>query len=150
MGYTTEQITSGVRQFTEKVYNTGPASSISANLMLEQDAANVNMGGNWRMPTNAEYQELLNNCDGMWTDDYNETGVAGRVFTSRVNGNSVFFPTAGYSGNSSVGQIDSHGYYWASSWYSYYNAWILFFHSGNQSVRYTERYSGQSVRGVCE
>ena len=85
-GYTTEQVTLGVKTFTKDEYNRGPAASISADLTLEQDAAHVNMGGNWRMPTKDECQELLDNCDDSWTDKYNGTEVDGWVFTSKVNG----------------------------------------------------------------
>ena len=68
------------------------AASISADLTLAQDAAHANLGGNWRMPTKAECQEMYNNCNVVWTSDYNGTGVAGQLLTSKVNGNSVFFP----------------------------------------------------------
>ena len=74
-GYTTEQVTSGVRTFTQDEYNAGQANTIYNDLTLEQDTAHVNMGGNWRMPTYDEYQELLDNCDATWTDDYNGTGA---------------------------------------------------------------------------
>ena len=146
-GYTAEQVTLGVRAFDEASYT---ASAISGNLTLEQDAAHVNLGGNWRMPTSAEYRELLDNCNVVWTDDYNGTGVKGRIFSSRVNGNSVFFPATGGCGNSSVGDVGVYGNYWATGWYSSYNAWGLYFGAGRQYVGYTQRYIGHSVRGVCE
>ena len=81
-GYTSEQVPD-VRAFTEDEYKAGPAASISADLTLEQDAAHVNLGGNWRMPTKDECQELLDNCDDSWTDGYNGTDVAGWVLTSK-------------------------------------------------------------------
>ena len=150
-GYTGEQVTSGVRAFSEDVYNAGPAASINTDLTLEQDAAHVNLGGNWRMPTKAEYQELIDNCDGVWTDDYNGTGVAGRIFTSKVNGKSVFFPVAGYCDDSYVGGVGSYALYWSASWHWSSGAWILYFDSGSQDLNdYRDRYFGYSVRGVCE
>ena len=149
-GYTGEQVTSGVRAFTQDEYNAGPTTSISADLTLEQDAAHVNMGGNWRMPTKTEEQELLDNCDGVWTDDYNGTGVAGSVFTSKVNGNSVFFPAAGGCNNSSVKYVGSHGLYWSASWDSSSRAWYLHLSSRFNGVGFDARYNGFSVRAVCE
>ena len=148
-GYTAEQVP-GVRAFTEDEYKAGPAASISADLTLEQDAAHVNLGGNWRMPTEAEYLELIYNCDATWTDDYNGTGVAGCIFTSRVNGNSVFFPAAGNCSDSSVNDVGSWGYCWAASWrsYSYTLAYYLVFNSGSQGMSSVNGYWGQSVRGV--
>ena len=149
-GYTGEQVTSGVRVFTEDEYNAGPAASISSDLTLEQDAAHVNMGGNWRMPTEAECQELIDNCDVVWTEDYNGTGIKGLTFTSKVNGNSVFFPAAGFCYRSSVEYVGSFGYYWSDSWDSEYTAWSLYFNSVRQYLYDDLRYYGFSVRGVCE
>ena len=149
-GFTGEQCTSGVRAFTQEEYNAGSAASISTNLTLEQDAAHVNMGGNWRMPTKYEYQALINNCNVVWTDDYNGTGVKGRVFTSRVNGNSVFFPAAGRCYSSSVDIVGDFGYCWSASWLRSSDAFGLNFDFENQWVTSTPRYIGISVRGVCE
>ena len=149
-GYTAEQVKSGVRAFDKASYKAGPAASISADLTLAQDAAHVHMGGDWRMPAKAEFQELLDNCDVTWTDDYNGTGVAGRVFTSKINGNSVFFPAAGDCYNSSVDDVGSYGNYWSASRYSSSSSWDLYFYSGSQGVGIGDRYYGFSVRGVCE
>ena len=143
-------MTSGVRAFTKDIYKAGTAASISTDLTLEQDAAHVNLGGNWRMPTKAEYQELINNCNIVRTNDYNGTGVKGRVFTSKVNGKSVFFPAVGICRNSSVLDVGSYGYYWTTSWYSNDGAWHLRFDLGSQALYNYDRYYGRSVRGVCE
>ena len=150
IGYTANQVTNGERLFNKDVYNSGSAALISTDLTLEQDAAHVNLGGNWRMPIKAEYQELLDNCNMMWTDDYNGTGVAGKVFTSKVNGNSVFFPAAGSCGDSSVYLVGSNGVYWSASWYSSSDAWRLLFGSGNKDLYLYDRCFGYSVRAVCE
>ena len=149
-GYTAEQVTNGERLFTKDVYNAGPAASINTDLTLEQDAAHVNLGGNWRMPTEAEYQELIDNCDVTWTNDYNGTKVAGRIFTSKVNGKSVFFPAAGICNSSSVKSVGSSGIYWSVSWYSYSKARTLFFHSSGQYTSDGGRIYGYPVRAVCE
>ena len=146
-GYTDEQVTSGVRLFN---YGSYTASSISTDLTLEQDAAHVNLGGNWRMPTKAEYKELFDNCNVSWTADYNGTGVKGRVFTSKLNENSVFFPTAGVCDGSSVSSVGSSGDYWSASWDSTYDAWALYFDSRDQYTGRSARSYGFSVRGVCE
>ena len=136
-----------MRKFDPASYT---ALGISGNLTLEQDAAHVNLGGNWRMPTKDEWQELIDNCNVVWTKNYNRTGVAGRVFTSKINGNSVFFPAAGSCYNSSVLYVGSYGYYWSASWDSSSFAWYLCFDSGFQSLYYDYRYYGQPVRGVCK
>ena len=147
VGYTAEQVKSGERAFNSKNYK---AWSISTDLTLVQYAAHVNLGGNWRMPTKAECQELIDNTTQTWTNDYNGTGVAGKVFTSKVNGKSVFFPAAGYCNDSSVNLVGSHGNYWSASWLSSSYAWELYFNSGSQGLNSRSRYYGYSVRGVCE
>ena len=149
-GYTGEQVTSGVREFNEDEYNAGPAASIETDLTLEQDAAHAYMGGKWRMPTKAEFQELLDKCNGVWTNNYNGTGVKGCVFTSKLNENSVFFPAVGSCSNLSVDGVGSNSYYWSASWRSDANAWPLYFNSGRQVLFTNTRYYGFSVRGVCE
>ena len=146
-GYTGEQVTSGVRKFDSASYT---ASAISTDLTLEQDAAHVNLGGNWRMPTEAEYQELHDNCNVVATENYNGTGVKGCIFTSKVNGNSVFFPAAGYCYDSSVDGVGSDGIYWSASWSTSSYASTLSFNSGSQDLSSDYRYCGDSVRGVCE
>ncbi|OYP59746.1 hypothetical protein CIK99_01175 [Prevotella sp. P5-92] len=146
-GYTAEQVESCVRDFESGSYK---AASISADLTLAQDAAHVNLGGNWRMPTKDEFLELIDNCNVTWTDDYNGTGVAGRVFTSKTNGNSVFFPASGFCNNLSVDYVGSKGYYWSASWHDSSYAWRLYLYSGKQIVNRHGRYYGYSVRAVCE
>ena len=149
-GYTAEQIKNGERSFSELSYKSIHAASISTDLTLEHDAAHIHMGGKWRMPTNVECQELIDNCNLMWTDDYNGTGVAGCIFTSKVNGNSVFFPAAGCCNCSAVISVGSFGYFWSASWGSSSFAWYLYFFSGIQEVYSINRYFGYSVRGVCK
>lgn len=56
------------------------------------DAAHVNWGDKWRMPSRAEWQELFNNSTKVWTS---VNGVEGARFTSKINGNSIFIPAAG-------------------------------------------------------
>ena len=80
--------------------------------VTEYDVAHVNWGGNWRMPTMAEYQELVDNCTSEWIT---LNGINGCKFTSNINGNSIFLPAAGYRwGNDSL-YVDERGYYWSSS-----------------------------------
>ena len=146
-GYTNKQVTSGVRAFDSASYK---ASAISTDITLEQDAVRANLGGNWRMPTKDDYQELFDNCNVTWVSNYKEKGVAGRLFISNINGNMLFLPAAGTGNNSSVNNIGSNGYYWSTSWYSSTNAYQLHFTCGDQSISYYRRYYGRPVRGVCK
>ena len=152
VGYTAEQVKNGERSFIELSYKSRHTASISTDLKLEEDAAHIYMGGKWRMPTNVECQELIDNCNVMWTDDYKETGVAGRIFTSKVNGNSIFFPAAGHCYYSFVSCVGSYGFYWSASWYSSSYAWYLSFYFAKvfPEVDLNFRCYGCPVRGVCE
>ena len=115
-------------------------------LLPEDDAATANWGSDWRMPTEEEWQELLDNTTVTWTT---QNGVNGRLFTAS-NGNSLFLPAAGCRYDSSLDRAGSYGYYWSSSLYTDYPyyAWRFHFNSGNYGVYYNNRYYGQSVRGV--
>ena len=132
--------------FSQAVYDTTPAASISANLSLSQDMARANLGQPWRLPTASEFQELYDNCTCVWTT---MNGVAGRLFTSNVNGNTLFFPAAGYYGGTSLNSRGSSGYYWSSTYYSATSARNLSFNSSSVSPQgnSTRRY-GFSVRAV--
>ena len=150
VGYTGEQVTSGVKKFTNDEYKSGPAATISSDLTLEQDAAHANLGGNWRMPTQAEFQELIDNCSGVWTTDYKGTGVKGCIFTSKVNGNSVFFPAAGYGYYSHMYDVGSVGKYWSASWHSSGYANSLRLEINDITTNFSSSINGYSVRAVCE
>ena len=145
-GYTANDVTSGVRAFTQDEYNAGPAASISANLTLEQDAAHVNMGGNWRMPTKDECQELINNCNTVYTTDYNGTGVTGILFTSKTNNNSIFLPCAGAYSNSSTSILSAYSNASFMSGEHFYGFAIY----PPLAIGTASRHSGLPVRAVCE
>ena len=115
----------------------------------EDDAATQIMGEGWRMPTKAEFYELIDNTTNKWFANYNSTGVSGRKFTGS-NGKSIFIPAAGDCSNGSVENVGGAGYVWSSSLYTSYSgsAWYLVFPSDNCEMRYYERYNGWSVRGV--
>ena len=104
------------------------------------------MGAPCRLPTSGEFVELNNNCDSEWTD---EDGVAGRRFTSRINGNSIFFPASGDYYGTSLYYRGSYGYYWSSTWNSETNARYLFFDSTGVYPQYDDgRRYGFTVRAV--
>ncbi len=75
------------------------------------DAARANWGGTWRMPTDVEMGELINNCAWTWTTQNGVNGVRG----TGPNGNSIFLPAAGKCRGSSRYNVGERGYYWSSS-----------------------------------
>ena len=116
-------------------------------LANKYDAAAQIMGGDWRMPTQSEFQELIDNTAKEWTQ---VNDVNGYKFTGS-NGNSIFIPASGYCNDGSVYNVGGSGLVWSSSLYTSrpYNAWGLVFYSGYCYVDYGGyRYYGRSVRGV--
>ena len=75
--------------------------------------------------------------------------MAGRRFTSRINGNSIFFPASGYRGGTSLNSRGTRGCYWSVSLYSQTYGYYLNFDSGGVNpASYNNRFIGFSVRAV--
>lgn len=114
-------------------------------LELEDDAAHVNWGGTWRMPTVNEQDELLSKCTWTWTT---QNGVNGYKVTSNINGNSIFLPAAGSCSASGLVDAESVGYYWSTSLNIAYNEAAYILHPN--STYSSSRDQGLPVRAVCE
>ena len=116
----------------------------------EDDAAHINMGGAWRMPTKDEWQELIDNCTWTWTM-YN--GKFGYRVMSKTNGYSIFLTATGTYLNTVLVGNNVYGAYWTSSLdtnkSSNANA-VAFDKGGNYYTFSAERRCGGSVRGVFE
>lgn len=94
-------------------YNSTDSKTV---LDLSDDAARVNWGGAWRMPTTAELQALGNAVNTAWTANYQDSGVAGMIFTDKTDSSKkLFFPAGGGCFDSSVYYVGLYGYYWTSS-----------------------------------
>lgn len=134
--------------FSQAVYDSTPAAAIDDDLTLDQDAARANLGAPWRMPTSTEFKELVDNCTIVWTT---MDGVSGRLFTSNINGNTLFFPAAGYFNGTSHVARGLNGDYWSSKYVSAENALIMTFNSTNVSSQSnSSRRYGFSVRAVLQ
>ena len=119
----------------------------------EDDAAYVNWGSSWRMPTKEEFAELANsdNCTWEWTT---VDGVNGYKVTSKKEGytsNSIFLPASGYHDRYGFRSQGSTGVYWACSLVSSVPSYASCLNIYNEGVRCTDniRYYGQSVRPVA-
>lgn len=115
----------------------------------QDDVAHVKWGGSWRMPTEAEQDELHNNCTWTWTT---QNGVKGYKVTSKKNGNSIFLPAAGYRYGTNFYNCGGNGYYWSSSLFEGCSdlALGLYFNSSSCDWYGFNRYYGRSVRPVSE
>ncbi len=127
----------------KKYYDGGGKTTLDP----EDDAAHVNWGGDWRMPTLAEQDELRTKCTWRWTS---RNGVYGREVTG-PNGNSIFLPAAGFRNGGDLYDAGLRGYYWSSSLNTSNSnsACYLYFDSGYVDCYYHYRYYGRSVRAVC-
>ena len=119
-------------------------------LAKEYDAAAQIMGGDWRMPTQTDFNELLSGTTNEWIPNYNDTGVSGRKFTSKTNGNSIFIPAVGECANGEVYDVGDYGNVWSSSLSTSSPdcALRLDFNSAESSMHDGYRRNGMSVRGV--
>ena len=113
----------------------------------EDDAAYVNWGPSWRMPSKEQQQELAENCTWTWTQ---QNGVNGRLFTG-PNGNTIFLPAAGYHWKELLSNVGSYGWYWSRTLppSRCSRAFDLSFDSeGVNWTSYYGRYGGLTVRAV--
>ena len=146
-----------ITKYTMSSYHNVPPDK-KAVLSISDDAAHVVWKGNWRMPTYAELQELRKNCHWKWTTI---NGVNGYKATSKINGNSIFFPAAGSAPHSSRNQSNTpesvgvQGFYWSKSLRRDYDlgAWNLWFTTKEVSTHGLSitafRCRGYSIRPVC-
>ena len=124
-------------------------NSTDNKLTLESadDVANVLWGGDWRMPTKDEFQELMDNCTWTWKENgYEVTGKK-----TGYTDNKIFIPAAGIISTDGLGSVGTIGYYWTSSinsekWYGSYG--VMFF-SFTKSMSDFQRNDALPVRPVC-
>lgn len=114
----------------------------------EDDAATVNWGEEWRMPTHAEWIELYEQCTWTWVMRGNLSGYY--KVTSKTKGTSIFLPAAGYRIRTIYDAVGKSGYYWSSTLEENHciSARNFHFMETFQSGRTAYRYCGLSVRPV--
>ncbi len=142
-----------VGKHDDDYYDPDDAAAVAARKC--DDAACYNWHEPCRMPTQAEFQELINNCT--WTlipqNHTEDEPIDGYKVTSRKNGNSIFLPVAGYKEDISTSLDGWNGYYWSSTLYSGDNntkAYHLSFSDTMEPyIGYDNRYIGYSVRPVA-
>ena len=158
-GYTSGQVGTD-KNFTWEDYKFGPDTAITKYnetdgltvLEPEDDAATVNWGKGWKMPTREQIMELRTNTKSEWTT---VNGVQGCKFTSKVDGYTdkfLFFPAAGGAANGIASDVGYVGCYWGASLYDndYYQALRYFFYYGEPIyiIDTISRRDGYSVRPV--
>lgn len=127
------------------------------------DAAAIQWGDGWRMPTYAELRWLVDNCTWSWKANYKGSGIKGFLVTGkgRFSSASIFLPAAGSVYGTARYEAGETGNYWSSSVYSagmpghetrgpmpYNAAHVFFSDKGIKRIDYMYRFMGYSIRPV--
>lgn len=121
--------------------------------MSAYDTAKKIWGGSWRMPTMAEFQELLNECKWIWILDSNSSMGGYKVVGP--NGNHIFLPASGFELDTDKEKRGTAGFYWSSTT-DYgnigdaYILWIAFVDDETKSIDFIPRYYGLTIRPVIK
>lgn len=129
-------------------YKNGSYISLGYDISVTQyDVAHVKLGGSWRMPTQDELRELLNECTWKWTT---LNSVKGYLVTGS-NGNSIFLPATGFYNGEEVVFATTSARYRSSTLLNTYSFKpnSLFFNSKNFEWDWNSYY-GYSVRPVSD
>ena len=187
-GYTAEQVGDGegLKAFSWADYKfsiDGSSSNFSKYnasdsktvLDLEDDAARVNMGGNWRMPTFDEFKELYLNTDPYlvptegeeiqgtaqeqsgsvminWVSQAKEALKGVKFYKKGDKQTYMFVPAAGNAYTGSIQYVSGYGYLWTSSLGSsgVQKAWGFGFNAYVGNIDIDNRYIGLPVRGIID
>ncbi len=137
--------TSPKRKYTKKNYI---VDYNITSLDASHDAATVNWGENWRMPTAAELEELQKECKWKWTEYRGTKGL--RIIGK--NGNFIFLPAAGQLHQPHFENGGCFSHYWSSSNSDYeegpYCLMIFGLRGGWGIMLSNWRYEGYSIRPV--
>lgn len=129
-------------------YNRGTVDN-KIILDLSDDAARAEWGYGWRIPTESEWSELVDNCTWTWIK---LDGSNGYRVTSNLNGNSIFLPAAGESWDTYLRDAAGvNGSYWSSTlcYDDPMRAWNMNFGSTDVLLnRIGSRFSGFAIRPV--
>lgn len=148
-GWATYKWCKGSRSSQTKYCTTDSYGVVDNRVVLDftDDAAYVNWGDEWRMPTAEEMKELMENTTSEWTT---VGGVDGYRFISNTKGNSIFLPANGCRVSESNYENGTDCYYWTSSVdrESPYASRYLRFYVGRVFLASLFRYYGMNVRPV--
>lgn len=117
------------------------------NLLIKYDAASVNWGSNWRIPTVEDFKELKDNCTWKWT---NQEGINGYRVTGQ-NGCSIFLPAAGFRDENHLYHVGDGTYWSAAISRDNKKACAIYFYEDHCSIdSIYDRFCGRSIRPVID
>ncbi len=146
-------ITTMTKYCSESTPGEGGFTDNLSVLEPEDDAAVVNWGGDWRMPTEEECQELIDGCDFERINNYEGTGVNGTLVIGKGEyaDHSIFFPAAGIFRSGEHYFEGQRALYWSSTVSQLYlsgNARALYLLPTHHAMDNWDRYHGMPVRPV--
>ena len=127
--WTNAPFNNGSSDYDEEYFNS-VKNTVCPNGILakEYDTASHIMGGDWRMPTQTECQELVDNTNSEWVENFHGSSVNGRKFASKTDTSKyIFIPASGFRSGSSFGNQGEISNIWSSSLSTseLYNVWVL-------------------------
>ena len=127
----------------DKCHNIG-----SSIIGTEYDAAHVQWGDSWQMPSLNQVNELLAKCSREWTKQGSLNGIK---FTG-PNGSSIFLPAAGYVLEDGYYFYNQSGYYWMGEMNtnSLPFAYLMRIYENGHQLSYFYREAGASIRPVAK
>lgn len=152
------------KQKSDKIKNISKYNVVDKleELELEDDAAHVNLGNGWTLPNIDQVEELIENTTNEWVENYDDTGINGRLITGK-NGNTIFLP-AGSSKSEYNNSIGKAGEYWTKNLSDYKSYGVdfqftktskihtqnnsHFVHDSNVYIDQKSRYYGLLIRPV--
>lgn len=148
--------------YEDQPYGYTPGAAVQTDIKQVRDAARMNIGWPWRIPTAADLNELFDstnikfiNEDGTEIDESvtdkrtTVNGIMGLYIESKHNGNRLFFACCGSGSGTSWGNRGSSGNYWSSTFNSERYARRLFFNANGIVPQNTsDRFGGCAVRPV--
>lgn len=134
---------------TQSAYNSSPGHNRVSDLLPypNQDIANKILGDLWRMPSEEDFQELIDNCDWIWSQYYGKPGYWVR---SRSNSNAIFIPVAGDINNGSLQNVGVKGYYWCSDYVNTIDCSALIIDENSHEIGNMHRFQGLTIRPVYD
>lgn len=113
----------------------------------QDDVAKSMLGGEWRIPTKEDMEELVEECEWKWTSLNGQLGW--KVIGS--NNNYIFLPASGAASSYRIAGVNELGRYWtATRDESNYSAYNLRFKDGTDTIVVVDdtRFYGRTIRPV--
>lgn len=123
-------------------------------LQPEDDIATIKLGKHFHIPTEEDFKELRENTIASYEKNWGAIGLNGILYTSKINGNYIFFPCAGYKnaekrGDEEIVSRGELGRYWTANLFKHDNRnAIVYTVSKNGLISSIARRLGCSIRPV--